>query len=213
MKLRWLFAVALVAAAAAAAAAFAVATHGTTHSAAKAPGSTADSIKVEGHWKITVKNPDGRVVLVRRFHNDPTQAAQAIATVLARAYTPGYWFVQLSSTTSNPACLNAGTPSTCTVIDPADSGAFSTASSTFKTLTTSATGFQSTITLGGSMIAQRNGDVDEVSTNMAVCNRTIAPSTACGLSAFWPFTNRVLGSPINLVTGQQLLVTVTLSFT
>jgi hypothetical protein len=152
-------------------------------------------------------------VLVRRFHNDPTQAAQAIATVLARAYTPGYWFVQLNSTTSNPVCLSSGTPSGCSMIDPSDTGALATASNTFKTLTTSATGFQSTITLGGSMTAQRNGDVDEVSTNMTVCNRTIAPSVSCGLSSFWPFSNRVLGSPINLVTGQQLLVTVTLSFT
>jgi hypothetical protein len=213
MRLRWLFAVALVAVAAAAAAAFALATRSTSHSASKAPGSTADGIKVEGHWKITVKNPDGRVVLVRRFHNDPTQANQAIATILARAYTPGYWFVQLSSTANNPACLNAGIASTCTLSDPNDNGSFSGLSSTFKTLTTSATGFQSTIVLGGSMTAQRNGVVDEVSTNLAVCNRTIAPSVSCGLSAFWPFSSRVLGSPINLVTGQQLLVTVTLSFT
>lgn len=212
MKLRWLFAVALVAAAAAAAAAFALATHG-TQTAAKAAGSTADGIKVEGHWKITVKNPDGRVVLVRRFHNDPTQANQAIATFLARAYTPGYWFVQLNSTASNGACVSSGTPVGCTLLDPNDNGAFSSSSSSFKTLTTSASGVQSTIGLNGSMTAQRDGVVDEVSTNLAVCNRTIAPSTACNLSAFWPFTDRTLGSPINLVTGQQLLVTVTLSFT
>jgi hypothetical protein len=55
--------------------------------------------------------------------------------------------------------------------------------------------------------------VDEVSTSLPVCNRTIAPSTSCNLSAFWPFTDRVLSSPLSLVTGQQLLVTVTLSFT
>lgn len=211
MKLRLLFAVALVAAAAAAAAAFALATHG-TQSAAKAPGSTADGIKVEGHWKITVKNPDGRIVLVRRFHNDPTSANQAIATILTRVYTPAYWFVQLSSTANDPACVNSGTPVTCTLTDPNDTGSFSSSPSTFKTLTTSATCCQSTIVLNGSMTAQRDGGVDQVSTNLGVCSRTIAPSTACGLSSFWPFTNRVLGSPINLVTGQQLLVTVTLSF-
>jgi hypothetical protein len=213
MRLRWLFAVALVAVAASAAAAFALATRGTSHSAAKAPGSTADGIKVEGHWKITVKNPDGRIVLVRRFHNDPTQASQAIATILARAYTPGFWFIQLSSTAGTYACLNVSTPASCILIDPSDNGVFSTSSNAFKTLTTSATGFQSTIVLGGSMNAQRDGVVDQVSTNLPVCNRTIAPSTACGLSAFWPFSNRVLASPIPLVTGQQLLVTVTLSFT
>lgn len=211
MKLRWLFAVALVAAAAAAAAAFALATH-STQSAAKAPGSTADGIKVEGHWKITVKNPDGRVVLVRRFHNDPTNAAQAIATILTRFYTPGYWFVQLSSTANDPACVESGNPNTCTLTDPSDTGSFSSNASTFKTLTTSATCCQSTIVLNGSMTAQRAGVVDQVSTNLGVCTRTIAPSTACGLSSFWPFTNRVLGAPITLVTGQQLLVTVTLSF-
>lgn len=211
MKLRWLFAVALVAAAAAAAAAFALATHG-AQSALKAPGSTADGIKVEGHWKITVKNPDGRIVLVRRFHNDPAQANQAIATILARAYTPSYWFVQLTSTANDPACVSSGTPVGCTIIDPNDNGAFSSSPNSFKTLTTSASGVQSTIVLGGSMTAQRDGVVDQVSTNLGVCSRTIAPSTACGLSSFWPFTNRVLGSPINLVTGQQLLVTVTLSF-
>jgi hypothetical protein len=213
MKRRWLLAVGLLAAAATGAAAFALATQTTSQSAAKAPGSTADGIQVEGHWQLTVKNPDGRVVLVRRFHNDPVQANQAIATILARAYTPGYWFIQLTSTTNNPACVSSGNPAGCTIIDPADNGALSAAANTFKTLTTSASGYQQTITLSGSMTAQRNGGVDQVSTNLPVCDRTTAPATACGLSSFWPFTSRVLASPITLVTGQQLLVTVTLSFT
>jgi hypothetical protein len=168
---------------------------------------------VEGHWKLTVKNPDGRIVLVRSFHNAPTQANQAIATILARVYSPGYWFIQLNSTTANPACVNAGNPTGCSIMDPNDNSALSSAANSFKTLTTSASGYQQTITLNGSMTAQRNGEVDRVSTNLPVCDRTIAPATACALSAFWPFTEKTLASPISLVTGQQLLVTVTLTFT
>ena len=213
MKLRWLFAAMLVAAAAAAAAAMAIATHGTAQNAAKAPGSTADGVKVEGHWTLTLKNPDGRVVLVRRFHNEPTYANKAIATILARVYTPSYWYIELNSTNAtgfNGACLSAGAPSGCLIIDPSDSYPVPQA---FKTLTTSAGAFQSTIVLTGSITAQRNGVVDDVSTHLGICSPTVAPSTACGLSQSWNFTDRTLSTPISLVTGQQLLVTVTLSFT
>ena len=178
------------------------------------PGLSVEGIHVQGHWKLVVKNPGGRIVLVRRFHNDPTQANQAIATMLTRAYTPGYWFIRLGSSTVNgPACVANGSPDSCLIIDPNDNGAYSSSASAFKTLVTSSSNFQDHITLTGSINAQRDGDVNTVDTNLGVCSRSVAPATACGLSSFWPFTGRTLGSPVSLVTGQQLLVTVTLTFT
>jgi hypothetical protein len=178
------------------------------------PSAKVERVKVEGHWKIEVRNPDGRLVTVRRFHNDPTNANSAIATILARAYTPSYWWITLGSNTgAGPACLSSGTPVFCRLIDANDLGAFAASPNSFKTLTTSNSGVQTSITLTGSMNAQRDGDVNTVATNLSVCSNTVAPSTACGTSSFWPFTQRTLGSPISLVTGQQLLVTVTLTFT
>lgn len=217
MKRRWviLATAALVGAAAAAAAILAVATPGGTQTAKSAPfANRPEQIHVQGHWKLEVRNPDGRTVLVRRFHNDPANANQAIATILARAYTPGFWWITLGSTTgAGPACVSSGTPVFCRLMDANDSGSITTAPNTFKTLTTSNSNVQNQITLSGSMTAQRNGDVDTVATNLSVCSSTVAPSTACGTFQFWPFTSRTLGSPVGLVTGQQLLVTVTLSFT
>ncbi|HSP73987.1 MAG TPA: hypothetical protein VLN26_16550, partial [Gaiellaceae bacterium] len=134
--------------------------------------------------------------------------------ILARAYTASFWWVTLGSTTgAGPACVVGTTPVFCRLVDPADTGSITTSANSFATLTTSHTGTQSSITLSGSMTAQRDGDVDTVATNLSVCSSTVAPSTACGTFQFWPFTSRTLGSPVSLVTGQQLLVTVTLSFT
>jgi hypothetical protein len=214
MTRKWLFVAAAVALVSVAAAAVAFATTRTAATSAT-PGRSVEGIKVEGQWKFVVKNPDGRVVLIRRFHNDPTNASSAIATILARAYTPSYWWVTLGSTTSSPgpACVSSGTPVLCRLIDNNDLGAFTSAPNSFKTLTTSQSGVQTSITLNGSMTAQRDGEVNQVSTNLSVCDRTVAPATACGTSSFWPFTSRVIGTPVSLVTGQQLLVTVTLTFT
>lgn len=214
MRRKWLAVAAAVALVAVAAAAVAYATSRTASTSA-GPGRSVEGIKVEGHWKLVVKNPDGRIVSVRRFHNDPTNAASAIATILARAYTPSYWWVTLNSTTSSPgpACLSSGTPVLCRLIDTNDNGAFTSSPNSFKTLTTSSSGVQTSITLSGSMTAQRDGEVNQVSTNLSVCDRTVAPATACGTSSFWPFTGRIISTPVSLVTGQQLLVTVTLTFT
>jgi hypothetical protein len=212
MKRRWLLVAAAVALLSVAAAAVAFATTRAASTSAT-PGRNVEGIKVEGHWKLVVKNPDGRIVRVVRFHNDPTQAAQAIATVLARAFSPGFWWITLNSNDANPACVVSGTPTGCRLIDPADGGAFAGTANSFTTLTTSHSSTQSSITLSGSMTAQRTGDVGNVATNLSVCATTTAPNAPCGTFQFWPFTSRDLGSPVSLVTGQQLLVTVTLTFT
>ncbi|HEY6014743.1 MAG TPA: hypothetical protein VIU37_12075, partial [Candidatus Limnocylindrales bacterium] len=102
MKRKWviLASAAVVGAAAATAVLVAVAAPGGSQTATSAPSANrAEQIRVQGHWKLEVRNPDGRTVLVRRFHNDPANANQAIATILARAYTAGFWWITLGSTT------------------------------------------------------------------------------------------------------------------
>jgi hypothetical protein len=175
------------------------------------PGST-ETIKVEGNWTLEVRNRDGSVASVQHFQNDPTQAAQAISTILTRSYSPGYFWMSLGSNSANGPCISAGNPTSCILTDPNDGGSFTANSSTFKTLTTSQSGFQATITLKGSITAQRNGVVDQVDTSIWVCPSSTPPNTPCNSGAFWPFTARTLAAAIPLVTGQQLLVTVVLSF-
>ena len=212
MKTRWMIGAVALVAVTALATTLAVTTIGASRAGqAKAPvPSRAEHITVVGEWTLEVRNPDGTTVLVRRFHNDPTQANQAIATILARAYTPGYFWIALSGPTE--PCLSAGTPVQCLIIDSGDGGAYSASTNAFKTLATSHTSFQSSITLTGSITAQANGNIDTVATNLSVCNSSTAANVSCGTSAFWPFTSRTLASPISLVTGQQLLITVVLSF-
>jgi hypothetical protein len=219
MRGKYLVLAGALVAATAFAAALALATNGGGHAAAAkatnhAPGAKVEHIRVEGHWKLEVRNPDGTLVSVRRFHNDPANAAQAIATILGRAYSPGFWWITLgSSTGAGPACVQSGTPVFCRLFVANDTGSFATAANSFKTLVASNSNVQSQITLTGDMTAQRDGDVNTVASQLSVCSTATAPNAPCGTFQFWPFTTRTLGSPVSLVTGQHLLVTVTLTFT
>lgn len=203
-------AVAIVACAGLAAGAFALTSFG-----AKSASNRVEHIGIQGHWQIVVKNPDGRIVSVHRFHNDPISAGQAVAAVLAGQYTPSGFRVQLYNTNdanSNP-CVT-GTFNVPCVLEPAGSNYYDSANNyVFKTMTTGVSG--KVITLHGSMTAQRNGTINGVFTDLMVCSSSVAPATNCASSTFFSsFTSRTLATSdeIPLVTGQQVLVTVTLTF-
>lgn len=216
MKARWMVAASvaavLVVAVVSASLAWAKAEGSHTAKPLAPSASRSEQIQVHGQWRVEVRNPDGSVVSVTYFHNDPDRAATAITTILTRTYSPGFWWIGLSSSTFNGPCVINGAPAGCRLVDPNDSGEFATGTNVFKTVMTSPNASSTAINLSGSMIAQRDGDVDIVSTNIEVCSPSTAPSAPCGAFAYWGFTLRSLASAVSLVTGQQLLVAVVLSF-
>jgi hypothetical protein len=202
---RWLAAVAVVAVAIAAAAAigaFAYADRGAT----RAP----DGIAVRGEWKVTVKNPDGRVVRVRRFQN-AFNGASTIAPILAHASSTGrYWLTLSDQSGANqqPCGDPAASAASCFVFeadDPNGSIPF-----WFGNLTVT-TPSSTQLVISGEIEATRNGSFNHVRMLLSRCSNATAPNV-CHPGAYGNWSSHTLSSPIALVTGQQAIVTVTYTF-
>jgi hypothetical protein len=71
---------------------------------------TTGSVKVHGHWAIEVHDPDGTLVEHREFENALQGAGPKIlASIIARKYRPGYWYVALSGPQGGPCSVgNSG---------------------------------------------------------------------------------------------------------
>jgi len=203
--MRWVAAVAVsvfALAAAAAIGAFTTAERG----AARAP----DGITVRGEWKVTVKNPDGRVVRVHRFHND-FNGASNLAPILAHAASTGRYWMTLSdqSGAGQPPCGDpASTASSCFLFEADDpNGAIPF---WFGNLAVSTPG-SSQLVVSGEIEATRDGSFNNVRMLLSRCGNTTAPNV-CRPGSYGNFSSRSLPSPISLVTGQQAIVTVTYTF-
>ena len=205
--MRWVaavavFVVALAAAAAVGAFAFSTADRG----AARAP----DGITVRGDWKVTVKNPDGRVVRVRRFHN-AFNGASTIAPILAHASSTGRYWLTLSDASGagqNPCGDPASSASSCFLFeadDPNGSIPF-----WFGNLTVT-TPSSTQLVITGEIEATRNGSFNNVRMLLSRCSNTTAPNV-CHPGSYGNWSSHTLSSPISLVTGQQAIVTVTYTF-
>lgn len=180
---------------------------------AKSASSRVDHIGVQGHWQIVVKSPDGRIVTVRRFHNDPITAGAAIASILTNGFTPSGFRVVLFSNGSPASACGTSSAAACN-LEPAGSSFYDGANAnTFKTMSQTVSG--NSIVLKGSVTAQRDGQINVVQTDLLICSASVAPATNCASNSFFSgFTQRVLSGAdvIPLVNGQQVLVTVTLTF-
>ena len=167
-----------------------------------------EGIKVHGHWTIEVRNADGTVAEVRDFENalDPLGAA-TLAKVLARNNSVGGWMINLHGNafqTGNFAIgkilENGG------LLAPSGEGFFPTL-----TIAVPDTGANAgKLVLSGTAIAQFNGNIGMVSTQSNIRPGTEAPSSTYGGGSV--FTATSLPAPISLLAGQQVLVTVVISF-
>lgn len=173
------------------------------------------TIRVHGHWTITVVEPDGRVVERREFDNLLFgSGAQKLSQLLAREQAVGYWTVLTSSTGGQEVCEQpSGTPiSLCLLVEATDP---TTANNRFPTLTlTVAPSTPFGLTLSGSLTAQRTGEISNVSTRLLGCTSATSPDDcATGLN---PVANSNMTgtdiTPVPVTQGQQVLVTVTISF-
>jgi hypothetical protein len=210
MKRIWLVAgVALAAAALIAAAALGAFARG--HGSKSAAG---DRIAVHGNWKIVVKNPDGRVARVLRFHN-AFNGANLLARVFAHQSTPGRFWLLVADNggLNNPCQITSGTSTfqvSCNDFESDDPNA-GAAANFFGNLAASVNG-SNEIVVTGDITAQRDGQFDRVLMRSSSCANATAPS-ACHPNGYVAWSDRTLSSPVTLVNGQHALITVTYTFT
>ena len=209
MKRKFTVAAALAAAVAIAllaAAAFGAFARGSHESAAGA------RIGVHGAWKIVVKNPDGRVVAVRRFHNALTGGAAVSSGLLRGAQAFGWWEVALTSTGTSPCTFSSGGAGACVIVPTGhEAGITLFSGHVFGGLSTSS--ITGGLRLSGQAFADQAGTVDRVTSTVFRCAATVAPSS-CDQTNWQSGSSYTATSitPLSLVAGQQILVTVDITF-
>lgn len=182
-----------------------------------AAGGEDQNIRVHGHWTITVLDPDGSVVERREFDNSLLSAgAQKLTQLLGREQSVGHWSLYAGSQGGLEVCENpVGTPTSICFIDEATDPTFG--NNRFKTLTlTVASGAPFSLTLSGSLIAQRSGTINGVDTAVLGCTSATTPDDcATGLNpvgASIQVTSSNVSPVVPVVLGQQVVISVEISF-
>ena len=181
-----------------------------------ATGVGSDGVQVHGQWAVVVRSIDGMVVGQYEFHNDFVGAelgtsggADALAQILSGSKAPGAWDLSIQG---------SGCPASnghfCQMFEPASSPSFFATPPDTKNLTVTAAesgtdAFK--IVLQGSVTATDDGTIDRVGTGLQRCPPTAAVGADCGIG-YNEITDRTLGTPINVLAGQSISITVKLSF-
>lgn len=203
--------VAVVVALAVGAAAAAGMFRSSTHSSAGAPQAAhGDRVGVHAAWHIEVRNPDGRTVAVRRFHNDLTFGQGILSSIMRGSQTFGWWEVALIG--ASQACSSAGNPAPCVIVPTGrEAGITLNHGHTFGGLTTSS--LSGGLELSTQAFADRAGAIDTVRTAVFMCPSSVAHDNCDDTT--WQqgtsFSGRSI-TPLNLVAGQQILTTVDITF-
>ena len=192
--------------------------------AASSGDGTGEGIAVNGHWALTVRDPDGTVVETREFDNSVTSSGKAaLVSFLRRGQSVGAWSISLTSATATSPCWDATASSRrgCT-IQEASTG-FTEARGWFVTLTPSA-GANNTFVLTGAATAllgappgEQSGAVAAVTTSIGGCLASVPPSVNCVAVTTATFSQKILTTPdgapapVTVTSGQQIDVTVTFS--
>jgi hypothetical protein len=203
-KLAGVAACVIVVLAAAAVAAALGAFNSSTSSAGAAPAKT-DAIKLHGAWTIEIRD-QGRTVRKVRFHNDLNSAgAKSLVSFLARQNSVGQWMIGLTP----QLCGTTAAPEYCWI----DEGLGGTVAQTHTVvLSTPTSGPDSgKLVLTATMNAGIDNSITNVNTALNQCPATSAPATPCTGQGFG-FSGRTLPTPIPVVAGQQVLITVKFSF-
>ena len=169
-------------------------------------------IKVHGHWTIEVRDPDGALKTHREFENAlvANSGPGAMVAILA-CFTAGncpnmtnvlVWDVQLDGSPQpcttqafidplNPLAGTTTVPAPCLLQGPAQNYPLS------------AKPQGTTFVLSGAIAAGQNGTVATVTTSLGI---------AGGPFPGGPFTAKTLPTPISVLAGQLIQVTVVYSF-
>jgi hypothetical protein len=177
-----------------------------------------EGIKVHGHWVVEVRNPDGTLVSHREFENALVgSGAGLLSQVLARSASVGYWGVWLSGQPgpcTAPSVQYGSLPIPCVITEgPAVSAPSTATAGWYFTLSISSTSAGTVMT--GTVTASNASSINNVQTGSLVCPSNDAPATAClnGINNVWStFTSATVSPAINVLAGQTIAVTVTISF-
>jgi len=182
--------------------------------AAGAPegGVQSEGIKVHGQWTIDVKNPDGSIASHHEFKNAlDSFGATALAQMLGRQKVTGFWGIGLWHVGSG---LRAPCPSyfngSCVIGEvgsPDPEEQFKTLTVTVPTAGPNA----GKLVLSGNATAEADGDIARVFTQVGLCAGNTAPAS-CTRFRDIGFTAHNFASPIVVLAGQIIQVTVVISF-
>ncbi len=169
------------------------------------PSGTDEGIKVHGDWVIEVRNQDGSLAERREFENALTAYGELLlTTALARQFHPGVWGVLVSGGPNPQPCGNAAPA--CLMREPISSALDGWNATHFTTLTVAALQNPKRLELQGNFDAPQDGTINLVQTincfggpDPALCNNT---QVITGTNI----------TDVNVFAGQQVLVTVRISF-
>jgi hypothetical protein len=165
------------------------------------------AVRVHGLWTLKVRTRAGRLVSQRRFENTLTSPG-ALAQILAREKSPGFWAIALNAAVDKP-CVSNGVPYGCAIREPGDGSPNSIQSNNL--VVSYDTNAQATV-LSGSINASRTGQVEFVSTQLFLCDPTNPPSSPCLLGSPPQITSKQLIPPVDVQSGQQVSATVQITF-
>ena len=176
------------------------------------PSALAEGIQVHGDWVIEVRNPDGSVAERREFQNALSLGGVFLLTgSLARTESPGVWGVGVrSNDASESPCMTPDPVSLCLIREPISSSLSSYPATHFPTLTVSADPSGQVLVLQGNFDAPNDGIIRRVQTFDCTNSPVNVDPGACNNIRL--ITETTLGTPVNVIAGQQVLVTVTISF-
>jgi len=198
---------------------------------------THEGIKVHGHWTIEVRNPDGTRVSRVEFENAlTTGGATSLTGLLLGSEVQGGFIIFLSTntpTTTGPCSPGSGGSTVCvlfaSLINPtpatfADATNGCPGGANCFPLTIAPNAAVTGISLTGSAMAGSNGQITDVSVGNLTCGpypttatspiNVTSPSTcAAGTVAnAYGLTHATLSSPVQVLAGQTIAVTVNISF-
>ena len=195
-------------------------TQGTLASLQSAEGPK-EGIQVHGHWTIDVLNPDGTLAEHREFENAlaGSTASTMLCDILGRLNCAAGWTIDLSGTTGG---ANSAFRFSKTMIYESSSPTnLDTDLGYFKTLTVSVPTSgdnNGKLVLSGTATAYQDGQFNTVTTTITEESNQDLPAPVywhgtTDLSHWMvPFTVKTLSDPISLSAGQEVLVTVVISF-
>jgi hypothetical protein len=175
-------------------------------------------IKVHGHWKIVVRNPDGSVAQTREFENSMTSVGGIFLSSILTGNDVSGGLVIYVATQGTSTCGKVF----CAMVASTTGGAGGAICSNTSTyacatgLTTTVSSSAASFVLAGQYTASQAGTISQGSTGLTRCNN-LNTSQACMAAASnatdgsTNFTNATF-TAISVAANQVVQVSVTISF-
>jgi hypothetical protein len=169
-----------------------------------------EGIQVHGDWVIEVRNADGSLAVRREFENAlQSVGSHYLTRLLDRSASMGAWAIGVYG---NPGPCGALNPSDYCVIRETAGGALTGIPGThFTPLSISNSQNPNEFILQGNFDAPDDGQIETVQTFGCISLPPNLDPGQCN-NAAGAFTSTTLNAPVNVLAGQQVLVTVRISF-